>query len=222
MVKYNIYIICKEEEEYIEKKTEIEKKYKNKVCYFEWVPAVYLKLTQCNKKILKSLNTRYNTSQKKIIAKLGNIAAHRNALLSIYMNKTDNNIILESDATLDSTLPVPPSESCYMGGWITPPQISKVGKAKIDIKPKKGLNLIDYKKYNILMTHALFLKSFEEAIELFQTTIIDHIKNYDIHLAKLEYFKKFYYPPIFVQGSHVSEIENTTNANDKRSKNYGL
>jgi len=72
------------------------------------------------------------------------------------------------------------------------------------------------------MTHALFIKTFKEAIDLFQTTIDDKLKNYDIHLSDLEFLKKFYYPPIFVQGSHVSDIEGVVNQNDKNSFNYGL
>ena len=221
MSKYNIYIICKTEEDFLEKSNDINDIYKNKICHIQWIPAEYLKLTQCNKKLLKDLNTRWNTSGKKTLAKLGNIAAHRKALLAIYMNKTDNNIILESDAEFSSKLCVPPSKSCYMGGWIIPPQISKAGE-KVNINPKKGLNTIDYDKFAVIMTHALFLKTFEEAIELFQTTITEKIKNYDIHLKELEYLEYFHYPPIFVQGKHVSEIEGNTNQNDKHTFLYGL
>ena len=91
------------------------------------------------------------------------------------MNKTDNNIVLEADATLSSKLPAPPQTSCYMGGWIIPPQITKAGLVKMNIHPKKGLNSIDYDKFSVLMAHALFIKTFEEAMELFQTTITDQI-----------------------------------------------
>jgi hypothetical protein len=221
MPKYNIYIICKTEEEFLKKSNDINDKYKNKICHIQWIPAEYLKLTQCNKKLLKDLNTRWNTGAKKTLAKLGNIAAHRKALLAIYMNKTDNNIILESDAEFSSKLGNPPDKSCYMGGWIIPPQISKAGE-KVGLNPKKGLNTIDYDKFAVLMAHALFLKTFEEAIELFQTTITDKIKNYDVHLIDLQYFKYYYYPPIFVQGKHVSEIDQVTNQNDKHTYLYGL
>ncbi len=222
MVKYNIYIICKTEEDFLKKSKEISDKYKSKICHLQWVPAEYLKLTQCNKKLLKDLQTRWNTEGKKILAKLGTIAAHRKALLAIYMNKTDNNIILEADATLSETLPNPPKVSCYMGGWIIPPQITKAGKVKMNVHPKKGLNKIEYGKFSVLMAHSLFIKSFEEAMELFQTTITDKIKNYDIHLIDLEFFKEYYYPPIFVQGKHVSEIDKVTNKNDLRTHLYGL
>tara|TARA_B110000971_G_scaffold192496_1_gene204830 strand:+ start:1881 stop:2546 length:666 start_codon:yes stop_codon:yes gene_type:complete len=221
MTKYNIYIICKTEEEFLKKSNDINDKYKNKICHIQWIPAEYLKLTQCNKKLLKDLNTRWNTGGKKIISKLGTIAAHRKALLAIYMNKTDNNIILEADAEFSSKLCNPPDKSCYMGGWIIPPQISKAGE-KVGLNPKKGLNTIDYDKFAVLMAHALFLKTFEEAIELFQTTITDKIKNYDVHLIDLQYFKYYYYPPIFVQGKHVSEIDQVTNQNDKHTYLYGL
>ena len=178
--KYNIYIICKTEEDFLEKSKVISDQYKSRICHIQWVPAEYLKLTQCNKKLLKDLNTRWNTEGKKILAKLGTIAAHRKALLAIYMNKTDNNIILESDATFSAKLPNPPNVSCYMGGWIIPPQITKAGITKINVKPKKGLNSIEYGTFSVLMAHALFIKTFEESMELFQTTITDKIKNYDM------------------------------------------
>ena len=222
MPKYNIYIICKTEEDFLEKSKELLDKYKSKICHIQWVPAEYLKLTQCNKKLLKDLNTRWNTEKNKVLAKLGTIAAHRKALLAIYMNKTDNNIILEADAILSSNLPHPPVNSCYLGGWIIPPQITKAGHVKININPKKGLNSIDYDKFSVLMAHALFIKTFEEAIELFQTTITDKIKNYDVHLIDLQYLKQFYYPPIFVQGKHKSEIDQVINKNDLRTHLYGL
>ena len=222
MPKYNIYIICKTEEDFLEKSKVISDQYKSKICHIQWIPAEYLKLTQCNKKLLKDLNTRWNTESKKIIAKLGTIAAHRKALLAIYMNKTDNNIILESDATFSAKLPSPPQNSCYMGGWIIPPQITKAGLVKMNVHPKKGLNSIEYGTFSVLMAHSLFIKTFEEAMELFQTTITDKIKNYDIHLIDMEFLKHYYYPPIFVQGKHVSEIDKVTNKNDLRTHLYGL
>ena len=223
MPKYNIYIICKTEEDFLERSTALLSQYKSKICHIQWVPAEYLTLTQCNRRMLKDLNTRYNTEQSKVIAKLGTIAAHRKALLAIYMNKTENNIVLEADATLATELPNPPKDSCYMGGWIIPPRISDAGKVKVNIRPNdKRLNSIDYEKFGILMTHALFIRTFEEAILLFQTTICDKIKNYDIHLLNLQYFKQFYYPPVFVQADHVSEIDKKRNVNNLRSADYGL
>lgn len=220
--KYNIYIICKNEKIFLKKSEVINEKYRGKICHIQWVPAEYIQLTQCNKRVLKDLNTRYNTQKDKILAKLGIIGAHRKALLAIYMNKTNNNIILEQDAELSNKLPSPPKESCYMGGWIIPPQITKAGKVIPDVKPKNGLNEIDYDNFRVLMAHALFIKKHEEAMELFQSTINDKIKNYDIHLIEQKFFKKFYYPPIFVQGSHVSEIDKVKNINDQRTHLYGL
>ena len=222
MPKYNIYIICKTEEDFLERSSALLSQYKSKICHIQWIPAEYLKLTQCNRRMLKDLNTRHNTEQAKIIAKLGTIAAHRKALLAIYMNKTDNNIVLEADATLSAKLPTPPKVSCYLGGWIIPPQITKAGKVRIDVKPKKGLNSIEYEKFSVLMAHALFIKTFEEALILFQTTISEKIKNYDVHLIQLQFFKHFQYPPVFVQGKHVSEIDKVTNTNDLRTHLYGL
>ena len=221
MGKYNIYIICKNEEIFL-KKCEDFKKMKSKICHIQWVPAEYLKLTQCNKKMLKKLNTRHNTKDKSIIAKLGCIAAHRKALLAIYSNQTNNNLILEEDATFSSKLPTPPKESCYFGGWIIPPQITKAGKVKMNVHPKKGMNKIDYDKFSVLMAHAYFIKTFQEALILFQTTITEKIKNYDVHLIDLQFFDLYYYPPVFVQGKHISEIDMVTNKNDIRTHNYGL
>ena len=57
---------------------------------------------------------------------------------------------------------------------------------------------------------------------LFQTTITDKIKNYDIHLIDLQFFKYYYYPPIFIQGKHLSEIDGVVNQNDKHTQMYGL
>ncbi len=223
MSKYNIYIICKNEEIFNKKKNYINNMYKNKICHIQWVPAEYLKLTQCNKKLLKDLNTRYNTQKKKILAKLGCIAAHRKALLAIYSSKTNNNIVLEEDSVFGSVkLPPPPKISCYMGGWIVPPQVTKAGKVVPKINPKNGINKIDYIKFKILMTHALFIKSHEEALKIFQTTIADKVKNYDVHLNDIRMITNFYYPPIFVQDDHVSEIEGLKNKNDKYSSFYGL
>ena len=223
MSKYNIYIICKNEEIFNKKKKYIDNKYKKKICHIQWVPAEYLKLTQCNKKLLKDLNTRYNTQKKKILAKLGCIAAHRKALLAIYSSKTNNNIVLEEDSVFGSIkLPPPPKVSCYMGGWIVPPQVTKAGKEIPKINPKNGINKIDYSKFKILMTHSLFIKSHEEALKIFQTTIADKVKNYDVHLNDIRMITNFYYPPIFVQDDHVSEIEGLKNNNDKYSSFYGL
>ena len=94
MTKYNIYIICKKMNKYLRKKVSNLKDIK-KVCHIQWIPVEYLTLTQCNKKLLNKLDTRYNTKKKSILAKLGCISAHRKALLSIFSNQTNNNLILE-------------------------------------------------------------------------------------------------------------------------------
>jgi len=215
-------MICKTEEIFFEKKRQLDK-YKSKICHIQWVPAEYLTLTQCNRGMLKKLKTIHNTKDKSIIAKLGCIAAHRKALLAIFSNQTNNNLILEEDATLSGDLPIPPKESCYMGGWIVPPQISKTGKVKLNVNPKKGINMIDYDKFKVITTHALFVQTHEEALILLESTILpEKMKNYDIHLADCEMFDAYYYPPVFVQGKHKSDIEGKVNKNDQHTHNYGL
>ena len=183
--KYNIYIICKSEGIFREKSKHLYDTYKSKICHIQWIPAEYLTLTQCNQSMLKKLKTMYNTKNKGIIAKLGCIAAHRKALLAIYSNQTHNNLILEEDAGLMNALPYPPSQSCYMGGWIVPPHVSKADKVKVNVKPRKGLNRIDYDKFKVITTHALFIKHHEDAVELLDMTIQpEKLKNYDIFLAE--------------------------------------
>ena len=222
MPNYNIYIICKTEDIFQEKSRQFDK-HKSQICHIQWVPAEYLTLTQCNRQMLKKLKTMYNTKEKSIIAKLGCIAAHRKALLAIFSNQTKNNLILEEDATLTGPLPPAPKESCYMGGWIVPPQISKTGKVKINVRPKKGMNRIDYSKFKIITTHALYVETPEEAMILLESTIYpEKMKNYDVHLADCEMFDAYYYPPVFVQGKHKSDIEGKVNKNDQNTHNYGL
>jgi len=221
--KYNIYIICKTDETFRQKAKIVKDTYKSKICHIQWIPAEYLTLTQCNQPMLKKLKTMYNTKKKSIIAKLGCTAAHRKALLAIYSNQTHNNLILEEDAELMSTLPVPPTQTCYMGGWIVPPLISKTGKVKVDLTPRSGLNKIDYDKFKIITTHALFIKSHEEATELLDMTIEpEQLKPYDIFLAGKQFFKAYYYPSVFVQSQHRSEISHTGSLNHVRTYNYGL
>ncbi len=222
MTKYNIYIICKNEEIFNEKSKQLAC-CKKHICHIQWIPSEYLTLTQCNKQMLKKLNTRHNTKNKSIIAKLGCIAAHRKALLSMYSSQTNNNLILEEDAEMLHKLPSPPKESCYMGGWIVPLQVTKIGKEKVSLRPKKGLNKINYDKFQVITTHALFIKTHEEAVDLLDMTIKpEKLKNYDIFLANEEVLKSFYYPPCFVQGKHKSEIEGKVNKNDQNTFNYGL
>uniref|UniRef100_A0A6C0CG34 Uncharacterized protein n=1 Tax=viral metagenome TaxID=1070528 RepID=A0A6C0CG34_9ZZZZ len=222
--KYNIYIICKDEEIFMDKSRKLYEKYKSKICHCQWVPAEYLTLTQCNQQMLKKLKTLYNTKQKSIIRKLGCIAAHRKALLAIYSNQTHNNLILEQDADLMNTLPMPPKDTCYMGGWIVPPRITRAGIDKVNINPKTGLNNIDYDKFKIITTHALYIKTPEEATTLLDMTIQpEKLKPYDVFLAEERYFKQFYYPSVFVQEAHASEIDDKgADLNYYRTLNYGL
>jgi len=222
--KYNIYIICKNEDIFRQKAKKLNDKYKGKICHIQFIPAEYLTLTQCNQKMLKKLKTLYNTKRKSIIRKLGCIAAHRKALLAIYSNQTHNNLILEEDAGLMSGLPMPPGKSCYMGGWIIPPKVTLAGKVKVDVKPHKGMNKIDYDKFKVITTHALFIKGHDEATELLDMTIEpDSLKPYDIFLSGNQFFKDFYYPSVFVQEAHKSEIDDKgADLNYKRTYNYGL
>ena len=46
-----------------------------------------------------------------------------------------------------------------MGGWVIPPNITQAGKIIPNIKPKKGINTIDYNTFKIITTHALFIKN---------------------------------------------------------------
>ena len=222
MTKYNVYIICKNEDILKQKEKQFSK-YKKKVCHIQWIPAEYLTLTQCNRALVNKLDTRYNTKTKSILAKLGCISAHRKALLAIFSNQTNNNLILEEDADLTGQLITPPNQSCYMGGWLVPPKITKAGKVKIDVKPKKGINKIDYTKYKILTTHSLFIKTNEEAMELLISLIKpEKLKNYDVHLAEEKWFEYYYYPPQYVQEAHTSEIGGDGNINNKRTHKYGI
>ena len=92
-------------------------------------------------------------------------------MLAIFSNQTNNNIILEEDAALTNPLPKPPEQSCYMGGWIIPPQITLAEKVAVDAHPKKGLNEINYDKFKVIMAHALFLKTHLEATSILNMTI---------------------------------------------------
>ena len=221
--QYNIYIICKNRKIFAEH-VAVLTKYKKKIHSYHFVKAVFLKPTDKNQAKTKKLKTRYNTSMKARLRKLGCIYAHRNALRMIKKLKTDNNVILEEDATLDHLLPNPPSKSSYLGGWIIPPQISLAGKKNIRVPDlKKGLNEIDYDRFQVMMAHAYFMKTHEKAEDILKLIEApEPIKNYDIFLSDHRFLKQFYYPAIFVQSKHASEIDQGTNKNDQRTKNYGL
>ena len=221
--QYNIYIICKNKKIFQEH-VDVLQKYHRKIHSYHFVKAVFLKPTPTNKRKTQKLKTRYNTSMKARLRKLGCIYAHRNALRMIAKDRTDNNIILEEDATLDHLLPNPPKKSTYLGGWIIPPQITLAGKQKIKIPNlKSGLNEINYAKFQVMMAHAYFLKHHEKASEILKMIESpEPIKNYDIFLSDNQFLKQFYYPAIFVQSKHASAIDEGTNKNDQRTKNYGL
>jgi len=76
----------------------------------------------------------------------------------------------------------------------------------------------------VITTHALFIKDYDEAIKLLDMTIQpESLKPYDIFLAGNQFFKEFYYPSVFVQGAHKSEIDNKgADLNYYRTYNYGL
>ena len=63
-----------------------------------------------------------------------------------------------------------------------------------------------------------------EATELLDMTIEpEQIKPYDIFLAGNQFFKDYYYPAVFVQGSHKSDIDDKgADVNYYRTYNYGL
>lgn len=221
--QYNIYIICKNKKIFGEHVATLEK-YRRKIHSYHYVKAVFLKPTDKNKRKTKKLKTRHNTSMKARLRKIGCIYAHRNALRMIKKQQTNNNVILEEDATLDHLLPNPPSKSSYLGGWIVPPKVTLAGKQKVTIPTlKKGLNQVDFDKFKVLMTHAYFVKTHEKADEVLKVIEgPEPIKNYDIFLNDYRFFRNFYYPAIFIQSQHVSDIDGSVNKNDARSKNYGL
>ena len=221
--EYNIYIICKNKQIFKDKVSTLER-YNHKINKSYYVPAVFLKDTPKNRKLTQKLHTRHNTHMTKRLRKLGCIYAHRKALKQIVANKTDNNLILEEDATLDHVLPNPPKKSSYLGGWIVPPQITLAGKQKIKIPNlKSGLNEINFDSFQVLMAHAYYMKTHEFAKEILESIEKPgKIKNYDVHLMDHRFLKQFYYPAIFVQGKHISDIEGVISRNDLRTHNYGL
>ena len=222
MEKYSIYIICKDEEIFNEKKR-IFKEQLNIIDNFYFIQSVYLTISENNGDILNKLKTRYNTKSNKILSKLGCISAHKNALLMITNNNTKNNIILEEDFNLNNKLPNPPEMSCYLGGWIVSLKMKDINK-KIKINNlKNGINNINYENFRILTTHAYYIKNVTEAtLLLIDILTKNKIKNYDIYLSDNKIINNYYYPEIFIQSKHKSEIDGKTNKNHKNTLNYGL
>ena len=52
--------------------------------------------------------------------------------------------------------------------------------------------------------------------------LTEKLKNYDIFLAEDRFFKSYYYPSVFVQDKHKSEISGDINKNYILTYNYGL
>jgi hypothetical protein len=222
MEKYSIYIICKDEEIFNEKKR-IFKEQLNIIDNFYFIQSVYLTISENNGDILNKLKTRYNTKSNKILSKLGCISAHKNALLMITNNNTKNNIILEEDFNLNNKLPNPPKISCYLGGWIVSLKMKDINK-KIKINNlKNGINNINYENFRILTTHAYYIKNVTEAtLLLIDILTKNKIKNYDIYLSDNKIINNYYYPEIFIQSKHKSEIDGKINKNHKNTLKYGL
>lgn len=224
--EYNVYIICKDKASFAKHKETLGKYQGTKIHSFHFVKAVYLKDTARNRKRTEKLQTRHNTKMTSRLRKLGCILAHEKALKEIVKRKTEQNVILEADAVLDHVLPNPPKHDAYLGGWIVPSRVTLAGKQQVKIPNlKKGLNEIDYSKegFQILMTHAYYMKHWEKAQEILDTIQQSaKVKNYDLHLSRNHLLSQFYYPALFVQSQHVSTIDGKTNKNDQRSKNYGL
>ena len=223
---YNIYIICKNKDIF-NKKIEMFDDIKNKINIIQWIPSEFLKVTENNEtELLNRLNTRYNTKRSSKISKLGCISAHSKALLAIINNQTNNNIILEEDASITNDLPdIPPNVSCYLGGWIIPPKISDCNKVKPIINNilNNNVNKIDYNNFKILMAHSYFIKNITESKTILLSILNSKkIKNYDVHLMDYKFFNHFYYPCIFSQEKHISSIDNKINKNHIYTFNYGL
>ncbi len=221
--QYNIFIICKTKQLFHDKVVSLSP-YDKHINSFHFVKSVFLEMNQDNFEKTKKLKTRYNTSMKSRIRKLGCIYAHRNALRKIVKIKTQNNLILEEDATLFDDLPNPPTHSAYMGGWIVPKKITLAGKQKVVIPELNlGLNQINFDKIKILMTHSYFVKDTVTANTILKVIESKQpIKNYDIFLNDYKFLHNFYYPPIFVQENHISDIDGKVNKNALRSHNYDL
>ena len=141
----------------------------------------------------------------------------------LYEFDSNDNIILEEDFNLNNKLPNPPEISCYLGGWIVSLKMKDINK-KIKINNlKNGINNINYENFRILTTHAYYIKNVNEAtLLLIDILTKNKIKNYDIYLSDNKIINNYYYPEIFIQSKHKSEIDGKTNKNHKNTLNYGL
>ena len=90
-------------------------------------------------------------------------------------------------------------------------------------RPRKGVNPIDYDKFKILMTHALYIPNYKQAAIILDASERDAAhgkhKAMDHFYANNRYINQFIYPPIFIQSGHISEIDGSKlkrkNNNDK-------
>ena len=232
---FNVYVITNSTDEY-ELKCKILRDKFNLQCYH--IPAQYL--GNVPERVYAQMRTRPNIKRNHLKGKIGCMFAHRLALYFISnLYLTDNNIILEQDASLSDVkelaafLKNPPKDPTYLGGWIINPLIKNIGepvKEFYNKKPKRGLNKIDYDKFKILMTHALYLPKYTQASIILRESEEQSArgihKAMDHFYAGNRYIKQFIYPPIFIQSGHISEIDGSRlkikNDNDLRSINYGL
>ena len=230
---FNIFVITGSTEEYKKKCAMLKFPLQ---CYH--IPAQYLGTVP--ERVYSQMKTRYNIKRNHLKGKIGCMFAHRLALYFISnLYLTDHNIILEQDATLSDIkelvkfLKNPPKNPTYLGGWIINPMIKNNNEqvqAFKNKKPKTGINTIDYSKFKILMTHALYIPKYQQAAQILekseQQAALGKHKAMDHFYAENHYIEHFIYPPIFIQSGHISEIDGSklkkTNKNDKLSINYGL
>jgi len=232
---FNVFVITGSTEEYNKKCAMLKFPLQ---CYH--VPAQYL--GDVSERVYKQMRTRYNIKRNHLKGKIGCMFAHHLALYFISkLYQTDNNIILEHDATLSDIkrlskfLKNPPKDPTYLGGWIINPLMKNINEPVKQYKNKKPsstvINKINYDKFRILMTHALYIPTYVQAgkiLELseYQALVENKHKAMDHFYADNQFIKQFIYPPIFIQSGHISEIDGSRlkrkNNNDKLSINYGL
>jgi hypothetical protein len=232
---FNVFVITNSTQDYEEKCKILRGKF-HLQCYH--IPAQYL--GDVPERVYAQMRTRPNIKRNHLKGKIGCMFAHSIALYFISnLYLTDHNIILEQDATLSDLkglakfLKKPPDKPAYLGGWIINPLIKNINEpvhAFSHTKPKNGFNPIDYSKFKILMTHALYIPKYQQAAVILQESEEQAAhgvhKAMDHFYAGHQYIRQFIYPPIFIQSGHISEIDGSRlkkkNNNDKRSINYGL
>ena len=88
----------------------------------------------------------------------------------------------------------------------------------IAIKESKGEELAN----KLEKRYANYDYSFYVNSKKIYTELLEKLKNYDIFLAEDKFFDSYYYPSVFVQEKHKSEIDDKVNQNYIRTYNYGL